>query len=184
MFHGSFLVLISHGVGSYSSGSALKGGGTTYGRMFDGRWTWLGLFGGCDKGIPRLWREETPPRRRFVHNEPATQPPVSKLILIRRDFADTLLNLEDCNWSVLRRSTSTASTWRGMLRWSIVSSQLSPTVENTTSILRDLKKISDGALVTAAGELEKADRDVAMVVLQILDEGSLTDSQGCKVDFE
>ncbi|CAK5267936.1 unnamed protein product [Mycena citricolor] len=33
-------------------------------------------------------------------------------------------------------------------------------------------------------ELEKAHKDVAMVLLQILDEGSLTDSQGRKVDFK
>jgi len=32
-------------------------------------------------------------------------------------------------------------------------------------------------------ELEKAHRDVAMILLQILDEGSVTDSQGRKVDF-
>ncbi|KIJ53027.1 hypothetical protein M422DRAFT_242995 [Sphaerobolus stellatus SS14] len=87
---------------------------------------------------------------------------------------------------------TTASTWRRTLRWSVVSSLLSPTVENTTSILRGLKiryevhhvvEISDDALVTAAGELEKAHRDVAIILLQILDERSLTDSQGRKVDF-
>ncbi|PFH48642.1 hypothetical protein AMATHDRAFT_149448 [Amanita thiersii Skay4041] len=33
-------------------------------------------------------------------------------------------------------------------------------------------------------ELEKAHKDVAMILLQILDEGSLTDSQGRKVDFK
>ncbi|KIJ24438.1 hypothetical protein M422DRAFT_274786 [Sphaerobolus stellatus SS14] len=33
-------------------------------------------------------------------------------------------------------------------------------------------------------ELEKAHSDVAMILLQILDEGSLTDSQGRKVDFK
>ncbi|KAI6101707.1 P-loop containing nucleoside triphosphate hydrolase protein [Pisolithus croceorrhizus] len=33
-------------------------------------------------------------------------------------------------------------------------------------------------------ELEKAHKDVSMVLLQILDEGSLTDSQGRKVDFK
>ncbi|EMD39396.1 hypothetical protein CERSUDRAFT_104581 [Gelatoporia subvermispora B] len=32
-------------------------------------------------------------------------------------------------------------------------------------------------------ELEKAHKDVAMILLQILDEGSITDSQGRKVDF-
>ncbi|KAG2133973.1 P-loop containing nucleoside triphosphate hydrolase protein [Suillus cothurnatus] len=33
-------------------------------------------------------------------------------------------------------------------------------------------------------ELEKAHKDVAMILLQILDEGSITDSQGRKVDFK
>ncbi|KAJ7509582.1 P-loop containing nucleoside triphosphate hydrolase protein [Mycena galericulata] len=33
-------------------------------------------------------------------------------------------------------------------------------------------------------ELEKAHKDVAMILLQILDEGSVTDSQGRKVDFK
>ncbi|KAI5987742.1 P-loop containing nucleoside triphosphate hydrolase protein [Pisolithus orientalis] len=33
-------------------------------------------------------------------------------------------------------------------------------------------------------ELEKAHKDVSMILLQILDEGSLTDSQGRKVDFK
>ncbi|KAI0080314.1 P-loop containing nucleoside triphosphate hydrolase protein [Panus rudis PR-1116 ss-1] len=33
-------------------------------------------------------------------------------------------------------------------------------------------------------ELEKAHKDVAMILLQILDEGTLTDSQGRKVDFK
>ncbi|KIJ34051.1 hypothetical protein M422DRAFT_263842 [Sphaerobolus stellatus SS14] len=33
-------------------------------------------------------------------------------------------------------------------------------------------------------ELEKAHKDVALILLQILDEGSLTDSQGRKVDFK
>jgi len=33
-------------------------------------------------------------------------------------------------------------------------------------------------------ELEKAHKDVAMILLQILDEGSITDSQGHKVDFK
>ncbi|EIN06337.1 P-loop containing nucleoside triphosphate hydrolase protein [Punctularia strigosozonata HHB-11173 SS5] len=33
-------------------------------------------------------------------------------------------------------------------------------------------------------ELEKAHKDVAMILLQLLDEGSLTDSQGRKVDFK
>ena len=33
-------------------------------------------------------------------------------------------------------------------------------------------------------ELEKAHKDVAMFLLQILDEGSVTDSQGRKVDFK
>lgn len=33
-------------------------------------------------------------------------------------------------------------------------------------------------------EVEKAHKDVAMILLQILDEGSLTDSQGRKVDFK
>jgi ATP-dependent Clp protease ATP-binding subunit ClpA len=32
-------------------------------------------------------------------------------------------------------------------------------------------------------ELEKAHKDVAMILLQILDEGSITDSQGRKIDF-
>ncbi len=33
-------------------------------------------------------------------------------------------------------------------------------------------------------ELEKAHKDVALILLQILDEGTLTDSQGRKVDFK
>ena len=33
-------------------------------------------------------------------------------------------------------------------------------------------------------ELEKAHKDVAMILLQILDEGSVTDSQGRKVNFK
>jgi hypothetical protein len=33
-------------------------------------------------------------------------------------------------------------------------------------------------------ELEKAHKDVAMILLQILDEGSITDSQGRKIDFK
>lgn len=33
-------------------------------------------------------------------------------------------------------------------------------------------------------ELEKAHKDVAMILLQILDEGVITDSQGRKVDFK
>ena len=33
-------------------------------------------------------------------------------------------------------------------------------------------------------ELEKAHKDVAMILLQILDEGNITDSQGRKVDFK
>jgi hypothetical protein len=33
-------------------------------------------------------------------------------------------------------------------------------------------------------ELEKAHKDVSMLLLQILDEGSLTDSMGRKVDFK
>ncbi|KAJ7056107.1 P-loop containing nucleoside triphosphate hydrolase protein [Mycena amicta] len=38
--------------------------------------------------------------------------------------------------------------------------------------------------VVLLDELEKAHKDVAMILLQILDEGSLTDSQGRKVDFK
>jgi len=38
--------------------------------------------------------------------------------------------------------------------------------------------------VVLLDELEKAHRDVAMILLQILDEGSITDSQGRKVDFK
>jgi ATP-dependent Clp protease ATP-binding subunit ClpB len=37
--------------------------------------------------------------------------------------------------------------------------------------------------VVLLDELEKAHKDVAMILLQILDEGSITDSQGRKVDF-
>jgi hypothetical protein len=33
-------------------------------------------------------------------------------------------------------------------------------------------------------EMEKAHKDVAMILLQILDEGVITDSQGRKVDFK
>lgn len=33
-------------------------------------------------------------------------------------------------------------------------------------------------------EMEKAHPDVAMILLQILDEGVITDSQGRKVDFK
>ena len=33
-------------------------------------------------------------------------------------------------------------------------------------------------------EMEKAHKDVAMILLQILDEGTITDSQGRKVDFK
>lgn len=38
--------------------------------------------------------------------------------------------------------------------------------------------------VVLLDELEKAHKDVAMILLQILDEGSVTDSQGRKVDFK
>ena len=38
--------------------------------------------------------------------------------------------------------------------------------------------------VVLLDELEKAHKDVAMILLQILDEGSITDSQGRKVDFK
>ncbi|KIL60844.1 hypothetical protein M378DRAFT_187698 [Amanita muscaria Koide BX008] len=38
--------------------------------------------------------------------------------------------------------------------------------------------------VVLLDELEKAHKDVAMILLQILDEGTLTDSQGRKVDFK
>ncbi|KIJ21237.1 hypothetical protein PAXINDRAFT_152817 [Paxillus involutus ATCC 200175] len=41
----------------------------------------------------------------------------------------------------------------------------------------------EGAVILL-DELEKAHKDVAMILLQILDEGSLTDSQGRKVDFK
>ena len=37
--------------------------------------------------------------------------------------------------------------------------------------------------VVLLDELEKAHKDVAMILLQILDEGTITDSQGRKVDF-
>lgn len=40
------------------------------------------------------------------------------------------------------------------------------------------------AAVLLLDELEKAHKDVAMILLQILDEGSITDSQGRKVDFK
>ena len=40
------------------------------------------------------------------------------------------------------------------------------------------------AAVILLDELEKAHKDVAMILLQILDEGSITDSQGRKVDFK
>ncbi|KAI0765609.1 P-loop containing nucleoside triphosphate hydrolase protein [Trametes elegans] len=41
----------------------------------------------------------------------------------------------------------------------------------------------EGAVILL-DELEKAHKDVAMILLQILDEGSITDSQGRKVDFK
>jgi len=38
--------------------------------------------------------------------------------------------------------------------------------------------------VVLVDELEKAHKDVVMILLQILDEGTITDSQGRKVDFK
>ena len=52
-----------------------------------------------------------------------------------------------------------------------------------------LSRSSFGMLISCLAvilldEMEKAHKDVAMILLQILDEGVITDSQGRKVDFK
>ena len=51
-------------------------------------------------------------------------------------------------------------------------------------LLLIVQLICSALIVILLDELEKAHKDVAMILLQILDEGSITDSQGRKVDFK
>jgi len=67
---------------------------------------------------------------------------------------------------------------------SLKPSAASPTVCSQSIACSSVLLIPRLAAVILLDEMEKAHKDVAMILLQILDEGTITDSQGRKVDFK